>query len=118
MALQTSSTPEFSTSTTQFETSTSSNATVSAASLPSTDDNAALIGGIGGGIVALLLFGCLVALLVARSRRREKGEANSGAALQSVRQSTSGEQPENNYGVIAPQQSDYEHGDLTNVNEF
>lgn len=33
------------------------------------DDNAALIGGIVGGVVALLLIGGLIAFLVVRSRR-------------------------------------------------
>jgi hypothetical protein len=53
----------------------------------SSDDNAALIGGIVGGVFALLLIGGLVAFLVARSRRGEKDHPNSDAALQSVRQS-------------------------------
>jgi uncharacterized membrane protein len=53
------------------------------------EDNAALIGGIVGGVVALLVVGGLIAYLVARSRRRGKGESNSNAALQSVRQGAS-----------------------------
>jgi hypothetical protein len=53
------------------------------------DNNAALIGGIVGGVVAMLVVGGLIAFLVARSRRRSKDGPNSGVALQSVRQSVS-----------------------------
>jgi hypothetical protein len=72
--------------------SAKSNATAVVA-IPSTGagdslgDNAALIGGIVGGVVALLLIGGLIAFLVARSRRRAKDHPNNDAALQSVRQS-------------------------------
>jgi hypothetical protein len=45
----------------------------------SPDDNAALIGGIVGGIVALLLVGGLIAFLVARSRRSHNHEDNSNS---------------------------------------
>jgi hypothetical protein len=40
-------------------------------------DNAALIGGIVGGIIALLLVGGLIAFVVARNRRRDN---NNGVA--------------------------------------
>jgi hypothetical protein len=89
-----------------------------------------LIGGIVGGVVALLLVGVLVAFLV--SRRRRKDESSKGASMQSVRQS--GLSPESNYGVIgslhnydawstnennyatpSPNRSEYENGDLANV---
>jgi hypothetical protein len=87
-------------------------------------DNAALIGGIVGGVVALLLIGGLIAFLVARSRRRGgNGEPNNkGASLQPVRPSdvmrdtgVASQQsvyealalnpPESNYGVINPPQN-------------
>jgi hypothetical protein len=100
-------------------------------------DNAALIGGVVGGVVALVLICGLIAFLVARSRRRrEQGEANTGASMQSVRQSmSSGESetgaasqsnlsvgtPQNhsawpnndNYAKFSPKHTDYEHGDIT-----
>jgi hypothetical protein len=54
--------------------------------LPSdVNDNIALIGGIVGGIVGLLLVGGLIAFLVTRSRRPANDEPNNDAALQSVR---------------------------------
>jgi hypothetical protein len=70
------------------------------------DDNAVLIGGIVGGIVALLLIGGLIACLVARSRRRLKDHPNNDAALQSVRQSMpnndvrDGGTARENYGAV------------------
>jgi hypothetical protein len=100
------------------------------------EDNAALIGGIVGGVVALLVVGGLIAYLVARSRRRGKGESNSNAALQSVRQGASSNDmrdaesyrsdygalslspPESSYDVIGVQNStEYDQGDLTKFNE-
>jgi hypothetical protein len=87
--------------------SAKSNATAVVA-IPSTDagdslsDNAPLIGGIVGGVVALLLIGGLIAFLVARSRRRAKDHPNNDAALQSVRQSMT-----NNDVRDAARESDY-----------
>jgi hypothetical protein len=52
----------------------------------SPEDNAALIGGIVGGAVALLLIGALIAFCVVRSRRNGKGQADvdpNAQALQS-----------------------------------
>jgi hypothetical protein len=92
----------------QVETSTSANATagVVTETLASTnatagvvtpsidaellDDNAALIGGVVGGVVALLLLGGLIACaFVVACRRRGNGAPirNNDAALQSVRES-------------------------------
>jgi beta-lactamase regulating signal transducer with metallopeptidase domain len=61
----------------------STNATAGVAT-PSSDtqpsnDNAALIGGIVGGIVALLLVGGLIAFLVARNRRNANEQDNNKA---------------------------------------
>jgi hypothetical protein len=84
MLQQTSPMTASAASATQLDTET--NATAGVATLPtdaaSSEDNGALIGGIVGGIIALLLVGGLVAFLVARSRRH--GEPNNDAALQSV----------------------------------
>jgi hypothetical protein len=81
----------------------------------SLDDNSALIGGIVGGVVGLLLIGGLIAFLVVRSRRTAagNGEANNGAALQSkngMRDAGAAQHrndtnyaalpPENEYGVV------------------
>jgi hypothetical protein len=54
--------------------------------IPSSDadslgDNAALIGGIVGGIVALLVIGGLVAFIVARNRRNVTNEENAMASI-------------------------------------
>jgi hypothetical protein len=79
--------------------------------------NAALIGGIVGGVVALLLIGGLIACFVARSQRQRKGEPTKGAMLQSVRPTNNGvnmpNSPESNYGIIGPNITEYEHGDVT-----
>jgi hypothetical protein len=100
------------------ETSTPANGTAGVA--PSTEpsnDNAALIGGIVGGVVALLLVGGLIAFFVARNRRQRKGEPTKGAMLQSVRPTNNGvnmpNSPESNYGIIGPNITEYEHGDVT-----
>lgn len=115
------------------------NATASAA-ISSTDaqppDNSALIGGVVGGIVALLLIGGLIAFLVARSRAgkdalqsaRDAGAASHRTNYDSLTLST----PENNYGEVtlgppqnyaawtnkdenyaSPSQTMYEHGNVT-----
>jgi hypothetical protein len=123
MTIETQSMLVISESATQTDTSTSANATVGVATSSSDaqpPDNAALIGGIVGGVVALILVVGVVTFLVARSRRRGNGEPNSNAALQSVRHnSDSGAgaaprgsnyaplalSPPNNYGVAAPHQS-------------
>jgi hypothetical protein len=72
---------------------------------PSTDSigdgDTPLIGGIVGGIVALLLIGGLIAFLVARSRRRAKDHPNNDAALQSVRQSMPSNARESDYSAIS-----------------
>jgi hypothetical protein len=86
--------------------------------------SAALIGGIVGGVVALLFVVGLIAFLVSRSRRHTKAESKSDAALQSVRQrdsvgdagaashgsnyeSLALRPPQNNYGVVSqPQRYD------------
>jgi hypothetical protein len=84
---------EISASESKGEISTSTNAspaagvqvaTRSTAAQPSDSaNNAALIGGIVGGIFALLLVGGLIAFLVAHNRRRP-ARPNGDAALQSV----------------------------------
>jgi hypothetical protein len=84
--------------------STNATAGVATPSTEASNDNAALIGGIVGGVVALLLIGGLIAFLVARSRRREKDHPNNDAALHSVRQSMPSNDArarENDYGAIS-----------------
>jgi hypothetical protein len=86
---QTSSTTPISSGTTRAETSPFTNATAGietsiADAQPFEDDNTALIGGIVGGVVALILVGGLVAFIVARSRRRVN--ASQDSAMQSGRQ--------------------------------
>jgi hypothetical protein len=81
----------------------STNATAGVASLstnatagverPSSDaqpsnDNAALIGGIVGGVVALLLVGGLIAFLVARNRRNANQQDNNIAMTNTTATST------------------------------
>jgi hypothetical protein len=77
-----------STSTQQAETSTAANATavVATDAADSLGVDAALIGGIVGGIVALLLIGGLITLLVAR-RRRKREPNNDGVASHRVNNS-------------------------------
>jgi hypothetical protein len=88
-------------------------------------DDAALIGGIAGGVVALLLVGGLIAFFVARSRQSaKKGEPNdNGAALQPVRQNVSNNDirddasasHRSNYDAIAlsaPAENNYGVGNL------
>jgi hypothetical protein len=70
-------------------------------------NNAALIGGIVGGIVAFLLVGGLVAFLFARSRQRSKGEASIGAALVSIN-----ENQNNGRGVIGAKRHRSKHESL------
>jgi hypothetical protein len=129
---QISSTRTISASVTQAETSTPTNGTAGVATASTSahlsEVNAALIGGIVGGIVALILVGGLIVFLVARSRRRRgNGEPNGDAALQSVggqsaptngvhdagvalqrktSESLSSSRPDSNYGVIPSQQYD------------
>jgi uncharacterized membrane protein len=145
-----SSTPSISASVTQVggDDSTPTNATAGVAiATPSTaqpfEDNTALVGGIVGGVVALLLLGGVVAFLVAHSRRR-----GSGAALHSICQSKSSNDtrdegasshrsnyesltsrpPESRYGVppqincankyatpSSNRPTEYEHGDIAKV---
>jgi hypothetical protein len=69
------------------------------------NDNSPLIGGIVGGVVALLLIGGLIAFLVARSRRRGKSESND-APLQPLPNNDVGgggvasHRVNNNYGAL------------------
>jgi hypothetical protein len=42
-----------------------------------------MIGGIVGGVIAVLVFAGLIAVFVARGRRRDSGQPNNDAALQS-----------------------------------
>jgi hypothetical protein len=92
-----------------------------------------LIGGIVGGIVALLLIGIggLIVCLVARSRRRGKDEPNNGAQLQSVDgahddlgasqhnnfDTLPQSPPRSNYGVIVPPQN-YDAWSAANDNNY
>jgi hypothetical protein len=71
----------------------------SASTMPaveSTGDNSALIGGIVGGAVALILVGALIVFFVLRSRKaRQDSKADQNAhATQSIRA------PPNNYGQL------------------
>lgn len=80
-------------------------------------DLGALIGGVVGGAVVLLLVGGLIGFLVARCQQHgEQGEQPSDeAALQSVRQSNHSNLPrENNYAqlIIAKAQSTQYSGSL------
>jgi predicted lipid-binding transport protein (Tim44 family) len=71
------------------ETSTPANGTAGVA--PSTEpsnDNAALIGGIVGGVVALLLVGGLIAFLVTRNRRNANQQVNNRAMTNTTATST------------------------------
>jgi hypothetical protein len=52
------------------------------------NDNAALIGGIVGGVVALLLVGGLIAFLVARNRRNVNQQDNNNAMTNTTATST------------------------------
>jgi predicted lipid-binding transport protein (Tim44 family) len=93
-----SSGPETSTSTAGIETSSTD------AQRFLEDDNIALIGGIVGGVVALILIGGLVAFLVKRSRqRRANGEPNNDAVLQSVRVDAGAASHRSNYQSFSPQ---------------
>jgi hypothetical protein len=108
VTIQTLSSLVISSNSTQVTNATAIVATVPVPTdpLPSDSvDSAALIGGIVGGVVGLLLIGGLIAFLVTRSRRRAKGEPSNNAALQSVRQSMS-----NNAGagVASQRSSNYE----------
>lgn len=99
-------------------------------------NEAALVGGIVGGVVALLLVGGLIAFVVAlrRRRRRANREPNKSAALHSVRQSTPNDgardtgiaSHRSNYGIVglpaalnddytllAPNRAEYEIGNVT-----
>jgi hypothetical protein len=129
MMQQTSATPAIAVSESQAAANTTA---------PSTDadaiDAAALIGGIVGGIVALLLVVGLIAFLVARNRRPEHVESNNDTTLQSVPSDASPSlhrtnydslaliSPENNYNALpavsdlyvklSPNRTEYEIGDL------
>jgi hypothetical protein len=83
LAQQTSSMTATTASGSQMEpsTSTSTNATASVASPSDSVNNGALIGGIVGGIVALLLIGGLTAFLVMRSRRPKIDGSDEGNAM-------------------------------------
>jgi hypothetical protein len=94
---------------TQLETSTSTNTT---AAIATNSVDASLIGGIVGGVVALLLVCGLIAFFVARSRRRVKDEPSNDAAMQSARDNASAPTDYapfvlNNYDVV-PQQTNYD----------
>jgi hypothetical protein len=69
----------------------------------SPEDNIALIGGVVGGAVALLLIGALIAFCVVRSRRQSKD--NNANSLHSVHSTTTS--PQSNYGRVPPAQSNY-----------
>lgn len=90
----------------------------------SPEDDAALIGGIIGGAITLVLIGALIAFCVARSRRKQPKDNNA-----SVLYSATTAPPESNYGRIAPTQSNYtetvsiaqsgnSHYDSLNANEL
>jgi hypothetical protein len=64
----------------------------------SPNDNYALIGGIIGGVVALILLGALIACLVVRSRRQPKDSDNGDSALQVKANAPL----ESNYGRLPP----------------
>jgi hypothetical protein len=92
----------------------------------SPEDNIALIGGVVGGAVALLLIGALIAFCVVRSRRQSKD--NNANALHSVHSTTTS--PQSNYCRVPPAQSNYSersfapaetrssHYDVLNANEL
>jgi len=96
--------------------SNSSATTMPAAQMP--EDNSALIGGIVGGALALLLIGTLIAFCAVRSRQQPK-DSNASALP-----------PESNYGRVPPAQSNYSevavqpvgavgsHYDVLNANEL
>jgi type II secretory pathway pseudopilin PulG len=75
----------------------------------SPDDNSALIGGIVGGAIALLLLGALIAFCVARSRRNRKvqQEDNSTGHIASTLQSTRSE-----YGRIVANNPNNDYADV------
>jgi hypothetical protein len=81
------------------ESNSSSAITMPAAQSPK--DNAALIGGIVGGAVGLLLVGVLIAVCVARNRRQPK--AHNASALHSVHSTTA--PSESNYSSVPPSDS-------------
>jgi hypothetical protein len=69
----------------------------------SPEDNIALIGGVVGGAVALLLIGALIAFCVVRSRRQSKD--NNANSLHSVHSTTTS--PQSSYSRVPPAQSNY-----------
>lgn len=83
-------------------------------------DNAALIGGIVGGAVALLLIGALIAFFVVRSRRKHKQQLDPSAlSLRSTPPSNYArvnlsDRPASNYtGLFATSEHDtYANGQL------
>jgi hypothetical protein len=70
-----------------FTNATAGVATPSSDAQPS-NDNAALIGGVVGGVVALLLIGGLIAFLVARNRRSVNQLDNNNAMTNTTATST------------------------------
>jgi hypothetical protein len=68
------------------------------------NDNSPLIGGIVGGVVALLLIGGLIAFLVTRSKRRGNCEPNDGALRPLPNNDVGGgvasHRVNNNYGAL------------------
>jgi hypothetical protein len=66
----------------------STNATRGVATPQTSDDNTALIGGIVGGIAALLLVGGLIAFLVARNRRNVNEQDNNKTMANTTATST------------------------------
>lgn len=65
------------------------------------DDNTALIGGIVGGILALVLIAGVIAFIVMRNRRaKSQQRGDDGHSLQAS--------PDNNYNRIAPTTNEYQ----------
>jgi hypothetical protein len=74
-------------------------------------DNAALIGGVVGGVFALLLVGGLGAFLVIRSRRRNNQLDNNTAMANTIATPS-------NYGRISPNLDDNKHYQTLAANEL
>jgi len=84
----------------QQDTNTNSSAiTMPAAQSPK--DNAALIGGIVGGVVALLLVGALIAFCVIRSRRPQSKDNDAGARQLANTEIIYGPMPSTEFDAVA-----------------